>query len=335
MAATKIIARFNMIDRAEYESIQALAETTRRLEPNNPAGYPDRYNSRTAYDLEQELRRGWKSVEQLRAEYAERLPGLTIEVTEGHLEGLVLSTEYRSTRVMSDVWENLLFVKVWHDGKIVEVGEGGSLKSEFVGNEMVHTYLPGLDVPQSNYADVGGVGVRSVVRWTTDATEEVKEAAAVWQAKANRVRAEARAGQAFLADVEATVVSAKRLDQTSLARVVKGRKAPLGDGYQVTYIGNGQYGPYANIRHKDGRLFRYISTGNLEATPDWAKVFDGFALVWHEQREPDAQLCGLLAGVYDSGDLSRWNIVLDRYEELTTSEAAAEVRRVLTHRGVI
>lgn len=341
MAATLITARFDMLTKAEYEAARVAAEDLRRRrEPNNPSGDVSHYDNRAAYDLEIEMGRLMYQTDPAAREaarvalvtkYAEKLPGLEITIGEPCQVGRVLSYEGWTERVMSDVWDTVYYAKVWDGEKVVTTGDSGCVVWNYDGGSV---YLEGLDQNglQSDYANPGpGTGYRCKVIWQPDADEATKEAAAAWEAEAARVAAHKDAGRRFMDTVEQMTRAALTPRQISYARVVKGRKAPRGSGYQITYVNHhGQYGPYAHLLAKDGKKYQYISLDNLEAEPVWEEEFT--TLVAPYTDGPDATLNALVRKMAADGDPTRWLIIADRIEELVSPEMAGEIRHVATRR---
>jgi hypothetical protein len=70
--------------------------------------------------------------------------------------------------------------------------------------------------------------------------------------------------------VERAIESETSLRRDADAVVVKGRKIKKGTLVRVTWLGESQYGPYANvIIASTGELQRYVAQENLEAVCCW------------------------------------------------------------------
>ncbi len=157
-------------------------------------------------------------------------------------EGRVLSVGTRTVRVMSDVWDDERYYSAW-DGEEVR---------DFKESHYSHVR------PDGSFADDGyEEGVKGTYFWptvTVDATEEVLEEVREWR----RLNALAQRTQYTLRD-------ACGFRPGREVVVTKGRKVPVGGGYEITAILRG-YGDerVANLRHTSGKHYTYVSTGNLE-----------------------------------------------------------------------
>lgn len=131
--------------------------------------------------------------------------------------GATLATQWRSEQVMSDIWENILFARVWdaEAGQVTEVSAGGT------------------------YWGAKGAGAE------VDATPEVVAAANRWEFGRARAAAKAR----YEAAVAEAVRLAKAVEVGKEVEVVRGRKVPKGTVGVVIWVGEGRYyGPVPRYR---------------------------------------------------------------------------------------
>lgn len=347
MAATKITITVNTKTSDELAVLRAETEALRQAEPNNPAAYPSSYDYKALQDCEMAARYLPNDPIQIAAvvaRFEDRLPGLAIEIVEGLYAGQVIEEFYEVERIMSDVWDNVYYVRLWIDGAVKTVPTSGWVRQD-TGNvdgkwTITNHYLPGLERNDAwDYTDTGKK--ESVqVRWLADISPETKEQVAAYYAEQARLDALRGAARSLVESVDKVIEQAHQVKQIESCRVVKGRKAPRGDGYQVTYVNhNGQFGPYAHLLSRDGKKYQYISLSNLEATPDWGKQFGSFVLppVYYGQGskdtfEVDSALCGLLRNLGETGDKSLWLIIADRVEEMAGHEYAGFLRERISRR---
>lgn len=349
MAATKITITVNAKTSAEMEALRVQTEALRESELNNPAAYPSSYDYKALQDVEaaaRYLRNDPVEIAALVSRFEDRLPGLTIEIAEGLYAGQVIEEFYEVERIMSDVWDNVYYVRLWIDGAVKTVPTSGWVRQDSGNNEKgmwttINYYLPGLERNDSwDYTDTGKK--ESVqVRWQADISPETKELVAAYYDEQARLASLRGAADRLVQEVDKIIEQAHQVKQIETCRVVKGRKAPRGDGYQVTYINHhGQYGPYAHLLSRDGKKYQYISLDNLEATPDWGKQFGNFVLptVYYGQPrgkdafEADEMLNGLLRNLGETGDESLWLIIADRVEELAGPEYSGFLRERIGRR---
>lgn len=189
-------------------------------------------------------------------------------VTKDTYEGRVLGTRVDlDVRIMSDVWSNLFYAKVWTGTEVIEIGTGSS-----------------------EFGSDGSV--------TVDATEETKAAVKVWEdaeAEKARLEWEAKAPEREAARLKAEAESRKRRlrdakkylndpEKGSIVTVARrrGRNAPpMGTTGKVIWTGESGFGtPRVGILDDSGAK-HWTTAGNVDVIlPDGAPTDSDPLEVW-------------------------------------------------------
>lgn len=268
----------------------------------------------------------WSSPEVLEAKFGGQLDNFRVEDAGRLLDGVVLKHDSETVKVMSDVWEDHGFLWAWYNGAVTRFEYNGFVKTER-GDEngqwcLRYIFAPGFERPAGagNYNDEwvkpGQDACYVVYQWDhqPDATEEVRAAAAAWEAEQTRVAQIAAHARYYRGAVQKQIDNEHTVRQGKLVEVVKGRKVPKGRDYWVSYVGEGDYGPYANLRSKEGKAYSFVSLGNLEVQPDWKYVFLPSSFGFSES----PTVLGLLRS-YAAGECE-WDIVCDAIADQDTGE---------------
>lgn len=153
--------------------------------------------------------------------------------------GAVLSTFDKCERIMSDVWAQVFYARVWDAAtksvKVINLG-----------------------------ADEFGLTLKA----TVDATPEVVEAAGRWS-KAQALKAARRTARyENAAAVDRAVAAAKAVVTGREVEVVKGRKVPIGTTGVAFWVGNSGYGQSVGIALPNGTKVFTALTNVVAAQPD-------------------------------------------------------------------
>lgn len=166
-----------------------------------------------------------------------------VETVDRLYVGATLALHWNSTRVMSDVWENLPYATVVDADGMVKVVHRDSTK---------------------HATD------------TVDATPAAIDAANAWLLKA----ATAARKSDWDKKVAAAVADAKALAKGKTVVVTRGRKVPVGTTGELFWLGDGRYGLRAGVRDASGTV-HWTAASNLDVVnPD--DYFDYDAWVTRE-----------------------------------------------------
>lgn len=262
-------------------------------------------------------------------------PNLEFFVSAPTFLGRVLRLESRTVQVMSDCWDTEYYAVVfWDDaaGKEREVSWNGLTKQnyDYEKRTYVREWVEGLAHPFGEVHcgdrpyDRIYVGTREgwenetrayeTTEWVVDATPDVLAAREEWVQEGRRVARVKSAAETIAKFVREQYDAAYHLKAGRDAVVVKGRKIKVGTVVRVEFVGEGQYGAYANVRTADGKQTKYVSVGNLQVVvDDWGREFTAFrSWLFDAQRAAEWQkIIGALRA-WAAGALD-WGIVCDAF----------------------
>ncbi len=259
----------------------------------------------------------------------------SLEVFRGEaFAGRVLEVSSRTVQVMSDAWETEYYAIVWDDEAEAprEVSWSGVKKITWNDETRRHDYAyeAGLDHGFGECRADSGYSYNQIyvgtfpgweeqtvafqrTDWVADATEDVKSKYEEWKEEQNR-KSVVRSRAITLATTLADCYRAATRVRTGVdAVVVKGRKVKVGTEVRVSYAGEGQYGPYANVVTADGKATKFVSAENLRVVPHWPTDLQRVAAY-----VPHADVLALF-GQFLDGQVA-WPIVCDRIADLDTGD---------------
>ncbi len=219
--------------------------------PTGDSGYVDDdrpgYNRRTLREkIELELQNGV-----VRTELRD---GWGIEVFPEVLVGKIGKAGGYYSKYMDDSY--------WVDQYSVWTGEKVEYKTAY---ELVKAPRDEYDPARTHYHSC-------VVRVTVDADEEVKVLVAAYEAEVLRVAGVKKNAERLVEAIRSVLKAPVNRDED--VEVYKGRKVPKGKGYWVTWVGESQFGPYANLICPKGTMYKFVALTNLRPT-DWSLRFAG------------------------------------------------------------
>lgn len=158
------------------------------------------------------------------------------QVPKPTFDGLVVGTFSRTERIMSDVWADVFYVRVWDEAE-------GRVRDWAYGN-----------------SEFGS----SAATVTVDASDAVKAKAAAWDA----LKATEAAQREVEASIDREVRAAKRLGRGKDVDVVRGRKVKIGTKGRIFWIGETRFGERVGLELADGSRVFTASSNVVLAQPD-------------------------------------------------------------------
>lgn len=262
------------------------------------------------------------------------IPNLEFHVSAPAFVGRVLRTEGRTVQVMSDDWATVYFAIVWDAvaGRERDLPWNGVTKRhyDYEKKTTVREWAEGLAHPFNEVSegcrpyDRIYVGTSEgwenttvayeTTQWVVDATPETIAARDEWVQEGARKAGIKYAAESVAKFIDNQYNDAYRLRSGRDAVVVKGRKIKIGTVVRVEFVGDGQYGAYANVRTADGKQTKYVSIENLQVVVDaWDREFTPFR-AWLTEDKRATEWSKILGAVraWAAGVLD-WGIVCDAF----------------------
>lgn len=168
--------------------------------------------------------------------------------------------------------------------------------SEHVAAYTTKEAVDGRWVYDADYRN--GVDYRCVVPGVNAIEEQIAE----WEAY--------KAASRYVTKILDVASKSYYLEHGAVVDVVKGRKVPKG-AYEVTKVGEGQYGLFINLRNDKGQTFAYVAQPNIEVRPQFVKTFGESQLTEY------APHAAFLSKLIDSEfqDKTTWLVFADYIED--------------------